>query len=483
MIAALALAALTAAASVHHPVTTADSQAQALFDSGLLSLYAYDREGAQLAFAAALRDDPHLAMAAWGEALATGSDLNHPLRPETFSAAQAAAQHARSLEGYASPVERAYIDAVALRYAGSWNDHTADEQRYVQAMDALVTLAPADSDAAMLDAEALLEDEGVDRMWNPNGTTRDARSARILALVVGVLQRDPNQVMANHLCIHAYDDAPDRAPALACADRLSRLAIPPPDEHLAHMPAHAYIETGAYADALAASDRAWQLRQAWEAEPGAYPLAYGRHDAGVGYAAAMMLGDEAVAQTWAARAAHGGPATFQLTTLARFGEWQRILALAPQPDQHLAFAMGLAYAHTGDFFDARRQLETVRAVQGSGEYAHMLDAAIDEPEGHLDAAIASLNAAVSVQRANYEDEYLPLFPADEALGALYLRAHRNADAERAFTQTLGRYPRDPRALYGLALAQRALGETAAATRTERAFAQEWPEPPPGLGSF
>jgi hypothetical protein len=58
-------------------VSTGDPQAQKLFDRGLTSFYAYDRAGAANAFASALQQDPNLAMAAWGEALAVASDLNH----------------------------------------------------------------------------------------------------------------------------------------------------------------------------------------------------------------------------------------------------------------------------------------------------------------------------------------------------------------------------------------------------------------------
>ncbi len=113
MIAALVLSALAATASVHHRVSTQSPQAQAAFDRGLLLLYAYNGEAAYDSFAQALRDDPHLAMAAWGQALAGGSDLNTGITPERFARAQEAAQRALALEPFASPEERAYIEAAA----------------------------------------------------------------------------------------------------------------------------------------------------------------------------------------------------------------------------------------------------------------------------------------------------------------------------------------------------------------------------------
>ena len=92
MIAALVLAALTATASAHHTVTTTNPQAQSAFDRGLTFLYSYGNEDAYSAFAQALALDPHLAMAAWGEALASGTDLNTGLDEDRFSRAQAATQ-------------------------------------------------------------------------------------------------------------------------------------------------------------------------------------------------------------------------------------------------------------------------------------------------------------------------------------------------------------------------------------------------------
>ncbi len=469
MIVPLLLAAVVATASAHHDVSTQDTQAQQLFDRGLTSFYAYDRDGAAQAFAKALQRDPHLAMAAWGEALAAAGDLNHPLSPGSFAAAQTAVKNAVSLESYASVAERAYIDALALRYAGVWDNRETNEQRYVQAMENIVAQNSLDDDSATLTAEALLEDR--------------EPAARAVSLLQPVLLRHPASLMANHLCIHAYDTLPDATPALPCADRLNAMSFLPQQEHLAHMPAHTYTEVGQYAKALAASRRTWNLRREWEASAPPYELQYGAHDAAVGYAAAMMLGDEAVAHTWETRVAAQTQTPLRLITLARFARWAQIVAQAAQSDSHKAFALGLAYAHVGNLGAAEQQLAALRHDAPETDLADMLDAAIQERRGDVKSAAAALQRAIAIQKRDYVAEYIPLFPAGERLGALYVRAGRYFDARDALLAALDRYPGDPRALYALVLACGHIGDGPCANSYSLEFEALWHGPPPSISDL
>jgi hypothetical protein len=439
MIAPLVMAATLSYASAHRAVSTQVPQAQAAFDRGLTSYYAYDLNGAQLAFARALQLDPRLAIAAWGEALAAAGDLNHPLTPDAYAAAQADATRAAALERNASPSERGLIDALALRYSGSWDDRETSEQRYVLAMQTFVAQNPQDDDAALLAAEALLEDR--------------EPPARAISLLQPSLSRYPESIMANHLCIHAYENTGDAAPALPCADRLSTMSFLPQHEHLAHMPAHAYTENGKYAQAMAASERAWRLREAWNAQTAKpYELDYDAHDAAVGYAAAMILGDEPAAHIWGSRFAQETQAPLPLTTLARFGHWTEIIAQAQQNDAHKAFALGLAYANTANLASAQQQLDTLRRDAPFADFTEILNAAVEEGHGDTNRAAAALQRAIEIQKQTYVAEYIPLFPAGEMLGELYLRAGRYAEARQALDAALKQYPGDPRARNALAIA-------------------------------
>ena len=444
------------------------ASAQLAFRSGLQMLYAYNHPAAIREFNSALRRDPHCAVAEAGIALADGTDLNTPLDPARFARAHDAARAAVALERYAAPEERALIEAVSTRYANDWDAHGADEDRYREAMASIVASHPQDDDAAMLYAEALMEAHGTSGLWKPNGTAATTDTQTILGLIHVVLERDPQHKMANHLCIHLYDFARDRSRALPCADRLAAMPLPFDAEHLAHMPAHAYIETGEYAKAIAASERAWQMA----------PTKYRPHDAYVGWNAAMMLGDEALAQKWGARFAQAGGVSVELTTLARFGRWNAITAAESHADLYRPFALGCAYAHLGDVAGAKEELALLTAGAGT-DLREMLAAQIAERNGDVSAAQAALERAIAFQTVTDTAELLPLFPAGEALGSLYLRHGRLTDARRAFSQALALYPDDPRALYGLAVTVKQLGDSARAQQIMRAFTAQWSsaEPP------
>jgi tetratricopeptide (TPR) repeat protein len=474
VIAALLLAALTAGTpiSVHRAVTTHDAQAQADFDRGLTLLYCYNGEAAANAFSQALQRDPNLAMAAWGEALANGTDLNTGLDEGRFARAHDAVQRAQALVSNASPVEREFIAAVGQRYAGTYADRDADEARYRAAMAALVAAHPLDDDAAMFDAEALLEHLGTDRMWQNDGAQPAPETATALSLIEGVLSRNPNHPMANHLCMHAYDYARDRSAAVVCANRVASWSFDSGEEHLAHMPAHTYIEVGDYAKAIAVSDVAWQL----------HPQKYAAHDAYTGWSAAMMLGDLRTAELWAARTGQAYNGSDMWATWTRFGQWQRIAKSTSQNEFYAPLARGLTGIHLGAINDARQML----SLYGNRDtdYRWLLESAIDEHDGKLADAVTALNHALAYQQREYGAETLPLFPAGESLGALFYRHGRYADARDAFTATLERYPNDPRALYGLSLSQKQLGQEVSSADTLKMFRQIWTiATPPNLADL
>jgi tetratricopeptide (TPR) repeat protein len=475
VIAALALAALTATVSAHHPVTTQSAQAQGAFDRGLTLLYAYNGDGADQAFTNALALDPHLAMAAWGQAVARGTDLNTPLSEERFARAQNAAQHAVSLASYASAPERAYIAAVAQRYAGTYQDREGDEARYRTAMADLVAQYPLDDDAATLDAEGLIEHLGTAGMWNSDGSQPVPDAATALMLIQRVLSRNPGHLFANHLCMHAYDYAGDRTPAIACADRVASWEFDPQEEHLAHMPAHTYLEIGAYAKSLRASEYAWSLLE----QPPAQHK-YAAHDAYTGWSAAMMLGDLHVAEKWATRTGREYNGSDTWATWARFAQWGRIANSSAQGQFYAPLARGWTDLHFGVVADARKML----ALYGNADtdYRWLLQAAIAEHDGKINEAVDALDRAMAYQQREDQAETLPLFPANEYLGALYYRQKQYAQARDAFQKALVRFPNDPRALYGLAMAERALGQTVSSADTLKTFNSIWNAPTlPDLG--
>src|SRR5919108_4250556 len=94
---------------LHHPVTTANPQAQKFFDQGLRFIYAFNHDEAARSFQRAAELDPKLAMAYWGIAEAVGPNYNDPASEDRFKAAHEAIQKAMDLSANAPPNEQAYI--------------------------------------------------------------------------------------------------------------------------------------------------------------------------------------------------------------------------------------------------------------------------------------------------------------------------------------------------------------------------------------
>jgi tetratricopeptide (TPR) repeat protein len=401
--------------------------------------------------------------------------LNTALSPERFARAQRAAQRATSLASYASAEERAYIDSVAQRYSGTYQDRESDETRYHEAMSRLVAQYPLDDDAAALYSETLMEHLGTAGMWTAGGTQAVPDAATALMLIQRVLSRNPAHLFANHLCMHAYDYARDRTPAIACADRIASVEFDPQEEHLAHMPAHTYLEIGAYAKALRASEYAWTLLEQPPAQ-----RKYAAHDAYTGWSAAMMLGDLHVAETWADRTGREYNGSDMWATWARFGQWGKIANSSAQGQFYAPLSRGWTDLHFGVPADARKMLALY--ANADTDYRWLLQAAIAEHDGKIADAVDAFDRAIAYQQREDQAETLPLFPANEYLGALYYRQKQYVQAREAFEATLARYPNDPRALYGLALAERALGQTVSSEDALKTFNSIWNAPaPPDLG--
>ena len=463
--------AVAAATSVHFPVSTGDPQAQAAIDRGLFLYYAYDGDGAARSFTEAASREPGLASAFWGIALAAGPDLNSPMTEPHFEAGQQAIRHGVVLSAAASDRERNFIAIMARRYAGSFTDWNGDDAAYRRAMTAFAE-SSHDENAKLLAAEALLEHGGLS--WQ-SGRLVSGESRTALELDAAVLRNDPSNVMANHLCVHLYDLAADRGPALPCARRLDAAAFPPQAEHLAHMPAHYWIETGNYPAALASSERAYALLLQLEGtnDDPEHVHRYLKHDVAVGYSAAMMLGNYTTAQLWSARMDSAYDTSFHALTAVRFGHYSEAYA-APDAAFGNPAVRGIAALHLGRSSEAHAIAARLAEEPPSHGYLPQLFLArVAEADGRPAEAQRWITQATGDQYADFSGELIPLLPAQEAMGFFELRRGENAQAIAAFTQALALYPNEPRALYGLASALAADGQKAAAATMRARFTQEW----------
>ncbi|MBV8244895.1 MAG: tetratricopeptide repeat protein [Candidatus Eremiobacteraeota bacterium] len=469
-------------AYAHHPVSS-NPQVQALFDRGLTLFYAYNGTEGVHVFQQAEKLDPNVAMAYWGEALSYGSDINQDVDEARFAKAHAAIEKAAALETSATMEERVYIEAMRQRYAGSWRDRSKDELAYRAAMGELAKNYPDDDDAGSLWVEALLEDLHVDTLFE-SGTSSPARpeTQPMLDRLNAIIAHDPWHLMANHLIVHIYEASTDRAPAVLAADRLSSLHFAPEDEHLAHMPAHTYVDVGNYGGAVAASERAIALFRTYDATPGIDRGhdGYYYHDFDIGFGAGMMLGDQGTMQRYVADSAPAELRTrYEQVSAARFAQWSTLLQnRAKAADDFATMARALAELETGDLAaakadDAAVKLDPKRKSYSGRMLSYLVAAKVAAASGNRDRALALFAEGQKLERDAYWGETLPYFPMGEALGATYYAWGDYADSEKAFRETIARYPNDARALFGLAEADRKLGKSDDAATAYERFSLQW----------
>ena len=143
---------------LHHAITTSKPGAQRYFDQGLTLAYGFNYDEAARSFRYAAKLDPKCAMAYWGIALAVGPNYNdQDIDATRRKSAYESSQKALALAGNAKPAEQGFIRALAKRFSA---DPKADPKKlnvdYAQAMREVMRQNPADSDAAVLLANAAM---------------------------------------------------------------------------------------------------------------------------------------------------------------------------------------------------------------------------------------------------------------------------------------------------------------------------------------
>ena len=348
----------------HYAITTASPEAQKYFDQGLTLSYAFNHAEAIRAFRQAPALDPECAMCYWGIAFALGPNINAPITEDAAKEAWQAIEQARAVAAGAPEKERAFIEALAKRYAADPKAERAPLDRaYADAMREVSAHFPDDLDAATLFAQSLM-DTSPWNYWEKDGSPRQFTND-VLASLESVLARKPDHIGAIHLYIHAVEASPNPGRATQYADKLA--ALVPGAGHLVHMPGHIYLRTGRYNDASVANENAIKADEAYfkgDAVAGnmTYQVGYYPHNIHFFVASASMEGRQADALKAAescARKMHGDmlrdPAMggmvqhmnlTPLYTKVRFGMWDAVLA-EPAPPDNLPFMTAMWHAARG----------------------------------------------------------------------------------------------------------------------------------------
>lgn len=498
------------------PITTTDPHAQRYFDQGMVLAFAFNHAESIRSFKAAQTLDPDCSMCFWGEALATGPNINVTskgkviMSPAERVAAFNAISQALALAENATPKEQAFIAALSRRYDGNANtDRAPLDQAWADAMAAVVNEYPEDMTAASIYAEALMNTMPWN-YWSDDLTAKPA-TQQVIAQLERVLDIEPDHPLALHLYIHALEASSEPERAEAAADRLTDLV--PGAGHLVHMPAHIFYRVGRYNDAALANIRAAEVDEAYIAQcnaQGFYPALYYPHNIHFLWSSATMQGQRSLSLESAQRVVANVRVeqvkqfptieffrTVPILSMVRFGEWDMILN-QPKPHEGFKFAeaiwqyaRGVAHAAKGDNAAAQQALQQLiplkndvavtfldkRDYPGSllvGIAIDLLKGEIEYRQGRYAEAIPHFERAVVQQDSlPYTEPPFWYYPSRQSLGAALLKAGRASDAESVYRADLAQYRHNGWSMYGLMQSLLAQDKTAEAATVKAHFDQAW----------
>ena len=490
-----------------HVVATDSELAQQYFDQGLALCWGFNHDEALRAFQEVERLDPDCAMAVWGMAFTLGPNINGPLTdPERAVRAHEEAQRALVMAGNASEVERALIQAQALRFTDPPpEDRSELNLAYANAMREVWARFPDDPMVGTLFADSLM---CISLDWRAWGTDeeRGEFTPEIVATLEQVLALDIDHAGANHFYIHAVEGSNRADRALPSADRLG--ALMPAAGHMVHMPSHIYVRLGMYDEAVEANARAVERDDEFFAQAprqGIYHL-YRAHNHHFLAWTAMFRGSRedsmAAARAMEAKlptgsAAEGVPGLesylfVPMHVMMRFGEWENMLA-EPAPLERYPIATALwhhgravAYANTDRLEEARAEAQEFESAVSTipdtetvrrGKTENLMEAArqmmmgeILFKEGDHDAAFVALRKGIEAEDAlPYAEPPGWMQPIRHSLGALLLEDGQVAEAEAVYRADLDRHAANVWSLHGLAECLRLTGRDTEARAVTASF--------------
>lgn len=494
-------------------ISTKVPMAQRYFNQGLTLAYAFNHAEAIRSFQEAARLDPDCAMAYWGMAFASGPNINAAMDKGAVPEAYTAVQKALALSVKVSEKERAFITALAKRYADKpVEDRKPLDKAFADAMQEVAAKYPDDPDALTIFAEATM-DTMPWSYWTkdgkPNTGTMDA-----IAAIEKALTLSPEHPGANHFYIHITEASPTPERGMAAAYRLRDLT--PTAGHLVHMPAHTFIRTGMYHEAALANERAILADDSYITQcrmQGLYPVIYMPHNHHFLWAATTLEGRSEKAIASARRMAlhsdtkrmrEPGMSTHQhfwitpLYALVRFGKWDDILAEL-EPDKDLLYPSGvwryarsLAFLRKGMMDSASKELFELtkitenaalesQTISDLNPMVAVLKLAAEILRGEIAAtnkdyskAISYLENAVQMEEAlNYDEPSAWHHPTRQILGAVLLEAGRIAEAEKVYDEDLKRLPANGWSLYGLLQCALKRGDSKKADDLQKRFQEAW----------
>ena len=481
--------------TVHFP-TSCSARAQPEFDRAVALLHSFEFGASIKGFHTVLSADSSCAMAYWGLAM---SQWSNPMSaggrsPDQLARGLASIDSAVRLSTRASERERLYIDAAGRLYRDF--EHQSQDARigaYEKAMNSLVEREPADTEAKIFHAIALVA------AASPTDKTY-ANQKRAGAILQSLWAKQPNHPGLAHYLIHTYDYPALASEGQAAAREYSVIA--PSAAHALHMPSHIFTRTGYWRGSIEGNLKSMKVAES------ASSIAEVLHAADYAVYAYLQLRQDAAAKrildklpALAAKfdpkaitgAAPGSAGVFALAAIpARYAlereSWVQAARLEPKASDFpwteamTYFARAIGAARTKMFTEARHAVDSLEvtrdrlaarnepywseqvAIEALGARAWL-----DLGEGRVDSAVARMREAVTREEATEKSAVTPgpLCPAREMLGDMLMQLKQPRAALTEYQRTLINEPNRIRSLVGAERAAREAGEAATADEIHR----------------
>jgi len=498
------------------PTSAKSDAAQSAFMRGLLLLHLFEYPTAAKAFEQAQKLQPDFAMAYWGEAMTYNHGIWNQLDAGAGRAALARLAATPAARAAKAPTarEKAYLAAVEILYSGKGTKKQRDA-RYCDAMQKLAAAYPGDNDAQLFYSLAL--------MARNEGVRNEADYLQAAAIAEKSFRVNPDNPGAAHYWIHGMDDPTHASGALEAARALSKIA--PDAGHAQHMTSHIFIALGMWDELVAANINANRVVDAQARAAGKPVVACGHYSEWLEYgyfqqgryrdaqrtldACARTLGPaiewgkqhaqtlhaEHVSPEQVAKHLRSSLATMRGTALIESRDWNGVAAKLEVDVSDLGaqaawndFAIGFAAIERGDIAQAQHVAEDLRTwrekttvSESDPQLPGYLAVMDDDLRGitlirqrHVDDGLAAIRAAAQRYDSMAFDfgPPVPFKPPHELLGEQLLRAGKPAQAIIAFEAALKTAPNRSLSLLGLARAQAAAHDAAAAA-TYRKLLANW----------
>jgi tetratricopeptide (TPR) repeat protein len=449
---------------------TCDQSVQKEFERGLALLHSFWYEEAQKSFKNVLDQDPHCAIAYWGQAMSIYRSLWNRPSASDLQNGRKLIQVAQTIDGN-SQRERDYIDALAVFYGDDNRDYQKRSADYCYVMQKLFTRYPGDREAAVFYALSLLGSQ-------PDNDTQLENPKKAIAVLGELFKEEPSHPGVAHYLIHAADNPHLADLGLPAARRYAQIA--PASPHALHMPSHIFARLGLWQEdiqsnlaSIAATRQSSGMHVGAEHQIHAMDfLEYAYLQIGENNKAKVVVDqlttisegdvDPSLDGYWDRMRAHL-PAMYALETR----QWKEALVLQPPAGGELSsqaityWARAVAAGHLRDVPAARAAVQQydamVDAVRKSSrpyQADYMSTNGVEVhawlvfAEGKNDEALSLLRSVADKQDAEGKGEVE--LPAREMLGDMLLEMSRLREALAEYEKSLSTDPNRFNGLYGAA---------------------------------